>query len=737
MHKRLIFLLITVCIILNLQATPPDEGMWLPMFVERLNYTDMKKKGLKLTPEEIYSINSSSLKDAIVMLDGGSCTAEIVSPQGLLFTNHHCAYEALQSHSTVELNHLDNGFWAQNMGEELPNAGMTASLLVRMEDVTEQVLKEVNDDMSIAERKEVINKVSGKINTKASENGRYQAQTKGFFAGNEYYLFVYETFRDVRLVGAPPESIGKFGGDTDNWMWPRHTGDFALLRIYTAPDGSPADYSEKNIPLKPRHHLPVSVDGVKRGDFAMVLGFPGSTNRYKSSWGIEETVETNNPLIIKVRDKRLALMREDMNADPAVRLQYASKYAVISNYWKYFQGQNRGVERLDVKERKAALETQFANWVAADPMRKTKYEKALELLENGYAVRAATNPYYWHINESLMGSEILEYAYGAVGLRAAMRDPENNKGLIEELVTDFQHGLDEYFENYHAPTDQKVTTALLELFAEDVKGSELMPELFEEVMSSDGNFKKLVDNIFEKSIFSSKERMQAFLSNPQAEVILDDPVFPVINGVFRTYFQKVQPQRAGATDQINHGYRLFIAGLREMQPTKSFYPDANSTMRLTYGQVLDYFPEDAKLFSYYSTAQGIIQKEDPDNPEFVVPSRLRTLIQNKDYGQYAKNGRLRVTFITNNDITGGNSGSPVINGRGELIGIAFDGNWEAMSGGLAFEPDLQRCINVDIRYVLFIIDKYANAGHLINEMTIVDRSDKKTKEFEEVILRKY
>jgi len=723
----------------SLKALPPDEGMWLPMFIQRLNYADMKKKGLKLKPEEIYSINHSSLKDAIVMLSGGMCTAEVVSPQGLLLTNHHCAYDAIQSHSSLSADYLTNGFWAKTLADELPNEGMTASFLVRMEDVTKQVLADISPDMSEDERNQKINQLKGDIEAKASEEGRFEAVVKPFFEGNEYYLFVYETFRDVRLVGAPPEAIGKFGGDTDNWMWPRHTGDFAMLRVYTAPDGSPADYAKENVPLKPRHHLPVSLDGLKRGDFTMVMGYPGSTNRYMTSFGIEEQISVINPLRIRVRTKRLDLMREDMQADPAIRLKYASKYATVSNYWKYFQGQNQGVERLDVLERKRQLENRFTNWVNADPARKKKYGQALDLLQQGYEQRTGTNVFYYHLQESFFGSEIVNYAYGFSALRAALRAPEPDPAHVEEEAAALREDLQEYFENYEVETDKKISAALFEMFASEVE-DEMKPDIFEEVENSyGGDFTRFVDDLFGQSMFASEEKVRAFLDDPigQKESLLNDPVFDAIVSVLQTYFRQVMPIRQEAGKLINRGNRLFVAGLREMMPEHKFYPDANSSMRLTYGQVLDYFPADAKLYSYYTTASGILEKEDPDNPEFVVPARLKSLIEARDFGRYAYNGRLRVGFITNNDITGGNSGSPVINGKGQLVGIAFDGNWEAMSGDLAFEPRLQRCINVDIRYVLFVIDKYGGAGHLIDEMTLIDGRDRPAKEFEKVMLEKY
>lgn len=737
MWNYLLSVALLLCAFRPVLATPPDEGMWLPMFLDRLDYKDMRKKGLRLKPEEIYSINESSLKDAIVMLSGGSCTAEMISPQGLMLTNHHCAYSAIQSHSSVSQDYLTNGFWAANQQEELHNEGMTASFLVRMEDVTQQVLADLPEGASEEERNTHTSQKMGSIAAEANEEGRYEAVVKPFFDGNEFYLFVYETFRDVRLVGAPPESIGKYGGDTDNWMWPRHTGDFAVLRVYTAPDGSPADYASNNVPLRPKHHLPISLDGVKEGDFAMVMGYPGSTNRYMSSYGVEELVSELNPLRIKIRTRRLELMKQDMEADPKVRLMYASKYAQVSNYWKYFQGQIQGIDRLDVIESKEEEEQAFQNWVSLSAERKQIYGDALKMIQEGIASRAPTNAFYQHLNESLFGTEIVPYAYGFMSLRAALRAEEPDPALVEEEVAALKEGAEDYFDDYHAPTDQKITAALLGMFANDMEKA-MMPGVFQEVMAGyNGDFDRYVADMFEQSIFSSKDRVMNFLADPSAEALEGDPVFELVFSVLGTYFQQVQPLRQAASTQLDHGQRLYVKGQMEMYPDKDFYPEANSTLRLTYGQILDYFPQDATLYSYYTTAQGILQKEDPDNPEFVVPDRLKTMIEQRTYGRYGQNGRLRVGFISNNDITGGNSGSPVINGRGQLIGIAFDGNWEAMSGDIAFEPDLQRCISVDIRYVLFVIDQFAKAGHLLDEMTIVDRRDPRTDEFEEAMQEKY
>ncbi|MDW7692326.1 S46 family peptidase [Flammeovirgaceae bacterium SG7u.111] len=737
MFKKLIVVTLLIVSGLASKATPPDEGMWLPMFVERLNYADMKKMGLKLSPEEIYSINNASLKDAIVMLGGGFCTAEVVSSQGLLLTNHHCAYDLIQNHSTVEKDYLKNGFWAKSLKEELPNEGLTASFLVRMEDVSGKILGELKPEMTEQERSQKIAEISKGLEEGAAEDGKYEVSVKPFFDGNEFYMFVYQTYTDVRLVGAPAESIGKFGGDTDNWMWPRHTGDFSMLRIYTGKDGNPKEYAEDNVPLKPKKHLPVSLDGVKKNDFTMVMGYPGSTDRYLTSYGVKLAIEQSNPKRVDIRGKKLELMKQDMDSDEKIRLQYASKYASVSNYWKYFIGQTKGLKRLDIYDKKKAQEEAFQNWVNADAARKEKYGKALIMLEEGYKMQAKTEMTWNHLNESVFGTEILPMAYEYSELAGALQQPDADKEAVDKMIADFRESAKKHFKDYNAPTDQKILTALLEMYEADVPADQL-PDVFE-VIKNDfgGDYAKYANKLFETSIFSSEEKLNKFLDEPNFETLMGDMAMEATTSFLRNYFSKIVPIKKESSALIDKGNRLYVAGLREMNPAKSYYPNANSTLRLTYGQVGDYFPEDAALYSYYTTADGILQKEDPNNPEFVVDPKLKKLIEAKDFGRYGYNGRLRVGFITNNDITGGNSGSPVINAKGELIGIAFDGNWEAMSGDIAFETELQRCINVDIRYVLFVIDKLNGAKHLVDEMTLVTSKPSKAKEFEEVMLEKY
>ncbi len=695
-----------------------DEGMWLPIFIERLNYVDMQKMGLQLTPEEIYSINNSSLKDAIAIF-GRGCTSEIISDQGLLLTNHHCGYGRIQAHSSLEHDYLTDGFWAENFEDELSNPGLTVSFLVKIEDVTERVLAEVSDDMTEEERTEAIHNVSKGIVKEAKGDTDYNCSVKSFFEGNEFYLFVYEVYSDVRLVGAPPSSIGKFGADTDNWMWPRHTGDFSLFRVYTDKDGKPADYSEDNIPMKPRHHLPVSLAGVKKDDFSMILGYPGGTDRYMTSYGIKMLLDTFSPAFIDIRDRKLNVMMEDMQSDPEIRIKYATKYARLANYWKYYIGQSKGLKKLKVFEKKQKVEQEFTSWVNADQSRKDKYGDALNYIAEAYKKLDGYQVANIYQREAITrGSEILGMADRFTVLRDSL-EADAELENIDKVKERIKGRLDNYFKDYNAPTDKNLLAAVLEMYAENVPENQ-QPEYFNKVASKYKNdFSSYAEDVFSKSIFVNRESIDALLENPSAKAIEKDPAFKMVTAFNEFYEPNIEAPIKEANKMLDKGNRLFIAGLREMFPDKNFYPDANFTMRLTYGTVQDYYPEDAVHFDYYTTLKGVMEKEDPNNWEFVVPEKLKELYQNKDYGRYGEGDVMKLCFLTDHDITGGNSGSPVINGNGELIGLAFDGNWEAMSGDIAFEPALQRTINVDIRYVLFIIDKFAGAKRLVDEMTIV------------------
>ena len=694
-----------------------DEGMWLPLFIERLNYVDMQKMGLQLTPEEIYSVNHSSLKDAIIIF-GGGCTGEIVSPEGLIFTNHHCGYGQIQSHSTLEHDYLTDGFWAMNKNEELPNDGLTARFLVRIEDVTDQVLSQLNDNMTEQQRNDKVREVSKSISDKALDGTGYDGYVRGFFGGNEFYLFVYETYRDVRLVGAPPSSIGKYGADTDNWMWPRHTGDFSIFRVYAGRDGKPADYAQENVPMKSKYYLPVSIKGVERGDFAMIMGYPGGTERYLSSWGVQLAEDESNMTVVDIRAIKLEIMRQFMDADPAVRIDYASKYAGTSNYWKYFIGQTRGLKRLKVYDKKLQEEAAFDQWVNADAARQAKYGDALQLREQGVEAKGTVNLTQIYLNEAISrGSEILMFSRRFKPLADLLEAKDKDQQAIDKEIAQLRERTATYFDNYSQPLDRALLSAMLQTYYQNVP-KQYQPEMLAKVYDPNRGFDLYADKIFNKTIFASRESVDALLDKPSAKKILNDAASELMSA-FMKIMPSVRDVLNAADEKQARGERLYIAGLRQMYPDRTFYPDANFTMRLTYGQVLDYYPADAVHYDYYTTLSGVMQKEDPSTWEFTVPEKLKQLYQNKDYGRYGKNGEMVVNFLTTNDITGGNSGSPVMNGKGELIGLAFDGNWEAMSGDIVFEPDLQRTICVDIRYVLFIIDKFAGAKNIIDELNII------------------
>ena len=716
--KKILFSLFIVLMTFQAIAKQPDEGMWLPMFVQRLNYVDMQKEGLHLTADELYSINHSCIKDAIVSL-GGFCTAEVVSPEGLLLTNHHCGFESIQQHSTVEKDYLTNGFWAMNRNEELPNEGLYASFLIRMDDVTKKVLANVKPGMSESDRSTEIRKVTTQLKKDASEDGKYTVEVKSFYSGNEYYMFVYQIFEDIRLVGAPPSAIGKFGGDTDNWMWPRHTGDFSMFRIYAKADGSPSKYAKDNVPLKAKYHLPISLKGVKKDDFTMIWGYPGSTERYMTSYGISETLNEINPVIIKLLGSSLDIMKEVMDIDPKVKIQYASNYAGLSNFWKNKIGESRGLKRLNVSDKKKNLEEQFQSWVTADTARRRIYGSVIPEFARIYKERTEQQmgKFEWYLNLSMYASKTLSIAMKNLSIENTVKS-KMDKAKKAEAFKDIESSLDKTYKDYNPLIEERLIASLLESFVKDIP-EQNQPEYFKAISKEyKGDFKAYAKELFKTSIFATEDNFRKFLKKPTEKKLKKDMSLALVKAYMAIAVQSSMNAGALKTAE-NKANRLFIAGLREMMPDKKFYHDANSTLRVTYGQVEDYFPADAIHYDYVTTLDGVMEKEDPNNEEFIVPAKLKELWQKKDYGRYAdKSGKLVTCFLSNNDITGGNSGSPIINGNGELIGLAFDGNWEAMSGDIAFEPELQRTINVDIRFVLFIIDKYAGATQLIDEMTI-------------------
>lgn len=724
--KKLLSFFLAIALALPAVA---NEGMWLPLLLGR-NYADMKANGLQLTPEQIYDVNNGSLKDAIVSF-GGFCTGEIISSQGLILTNHHCGYGQIQSHSSTENDYLTDGFWAYSMEDELPNEGLFVRFLVRMEDVTNKVLPELNDDMSEADRNKAIAEIGKKLADEAIEGTHYDANVRTFFHGNEFYLFVYETFNDVRLVGTPPEAVGKFGGDTDNWMWPRHTGDFSMFRVYSGPDGKPAEYSTENIPLKPKHHLPVSLDGVVDGDFTMVMGYPGSTDRYLSSYGVKQAVDLYGPAVVRVRDLKLDVMKKYMSADAATRIQYASKYARVSNYWKYYIGQTAQLQSNGVFDKKKAIEDEFQAWVNQNADRKAKYGEVLTMFDEAYkATDAGVTAGVYAREAGISGPEIalqgLRFnrtmqAYFAAAEKAEEAEGEEKEAMqkrMDAVIDALKSSADEFYKDYNVALDEEMTAKLMALYAQDIAVNQ-QPEILKEITDKyKGDYAKYASKTFSKSILRSKESLMEYLEKPKAKTLSKDPAIALGEGLYAAY--QASSDDEGNGDKLEKAYRLFTAGLREMNSDVNYAPDANSTMRLTYGTVGSYDGRDAVHYKHYTTAQGILEKMDNNDPEFVVPTKLEELIKRKDFGRFANaEGELPVCFIHNTDITGGNSGSPVINGKGHLIGTAFDGNWEAMSGDIYFEPEIQRTISVDIRYTLFIIEKYAGAHNLLREMTII------------------
>ncbi|HIS33881.1 MAG TPA: S46 family peptidase [Candidatus Avirikenella pullistercoris] len=679
-----------------------EEGMWLPSLIGQTKLKDMQAKGLKLTAEDLYSINQASLKDAIVTL--GGCTGEMISGEGLFITNHHCGYGNIQSHSTVEHDYLTNGFWAANKQEELPNPGYTASFLVKMEDVTEDVLKGVKPDMDEAKKDEVIAKNKESIIARATKNNGYNARIEALYYANQYFLFVFEKFEDVRLVAAPPSAIGKFGGDTDNWMWPRHTGDFCLFRIYADKDNKPAKYSPDNVPYKPKKFFTISTKGVKEGDFTFIYGYPGRTSEYIVSDAVKYIAEEGNPHKIKLRTIRLDIMNRYQAKDPVVRIQYAAKNAGVANKWKKMQGEAKGIEKLGVVAEKQELENRFQEWAAGKP----EYENLLPQFRELYAEVRPLDFAFDYYTEGFNGIELMSFAANFASLDASLTK-EKAAALKERVKT--------FYKNYYQPIDQESAKALMAEFVKNVP-AEFQPAVLKE---NAGNLDNWIDGLFTETILLDSSKVYRILDGDPSEIagaMANDIAVQVNKSFVDFYKENVIGKRDVLNSRIEKLYTAYMKGLMEMQPDHVFYPDANSTLRIAYGKVDGFNPSDAVRYKCYSTLEGIMEKDNPEIYDYNVPQRLRDLYEAKDYGRWEVNGTVPVAFIATNHTTGGNSGSPVINGNGELIGVNFDRCWESTMSDIKYDSDLCRNIAVDIRYVLFLIDKYAGANYLIEEMKL-------------------
>ncbi|MBT3209844.1 MAG: S46 family peptidase [Bacteroidetes bacterium] len=712
----LIILIALFGIISHIRA---DEGMWIPILLEKYNYADMKAKGLKLSPEDIYSINQACLKDAIVIF-GRGCTGELISDKGLLITNHHCGYGQIQSHSSVENDYLTNGFWAMSPKEELINPGLTVTFLVRMEDVSEKVLKNVTAEMNETDRQKSISEAIEEISKQSTEGTNYKAEIKSFYYGNEYYLFVSEVYKDVRFVGAPPSAIGKFGGDTDNWMWPRHTGDFSLFRIYANKNNEPAEYSKDNVPYQPKKHFPISLKGVKKGDFTMVYGYPYTTTQFLTSFAVELKTKVNNPNRIEIRGNILDIMKTDMDESDKVRIQYSSKYAGVSNAWKKWIGENRGLRKLNAIDKKQELEKQFVDWANSNPARKEKYGSLISEYEKIYSEIEEYSQAIDYFHETAFRSELLLFAMRCNEIVKLKSNFSEERMKIE--VKKLKSYSKSMFKNYNQPTDKKLfSKVFLKMFSENVD-KKFQPDFFNKIEKKyKGNYSEFTEHLFAKSFMADELRVNKLLENiskSSLKKIEKDPVYKIYKSVVSAYLG-VNAKFTELNQKISEMNRIYVAGLREMQTSKTFYPDANATLRITYGKVDDYNPRDGVHYDYFTTLSGIIEKDNPDIYDYKVPQKLKELYAEKDYGQYAENGKIHVCFTASNHTTGGNSGSPVLNGNGELIGVNFDRNWEGTMSDIMYDPDQCRNITLDIRYALFIIDKFAGAKHLIEEMTIV------------------
>jgi hypothetical protein len=700
-----------------------DEGMWLPLLLGQQVYNDMVKRGLKLSKEQLYNINKPSIKDAIIIF-GGGCTGEIVSAEGLIFTNHHCGYDAITAASTVEHNYLQDGFYARTKADEIPS-GISVQFLLRIEDLTQMVVDSLKG-LTGADRTQRQARVLNNLNAKFSDASQFiEARISSLFKGNQFLLFVYQRYKDVRLVGAPPEAVGKFGGDTDNWEWPRHTGDFSVFRVYMSKDGKPADYSEENIPLKPRWFLPVSIKGFKDGDYTMIYGYPGSTNRYETSYGVKLKTDIDNPTLVKLRDVRLKYMFEEMKRDPAIKLQLASSYASIANYWKFYDGETKQLLKYDVFGQKKKAEEIFINWAKGKQGYSTIFEGWAKAYEDW-------RPYAKHrmyINEGIFGSPLMAFAASLQQIEIALVQQGKTASEIKKALDEAVKARAEFLKNENKASDEKIVADVTMMFYTDVDKQQHPIDFYRTQVEAWGKlddeqtYKKYARHVFEKTMIFDDAKWNAFIKNPDGNVLQDDPAYAHASAFLINYQSKYSAKYQQFTTRNNEYGRLYLKGIMEMDTVKAkmMYPDATFTMRVSFGNVKSYKPRDAVFYDYVCTMKGILQKYIPGDYEFDLPAKEIELAKKKDFGQYTDKLKkdLVVCFITTNDITGGNSGSPVIDANGNLLGLAFDGNYEALSHKIAFDKDLNRTICVDVRYILWCIDKLGGASNIINELKLV------------------
>ena len=719
MKKLLLSFIVLMSFSLQLRA---DEGMWIPMLLQN-NEQEMQEMGMNITVEDIYSINNSSMKDAVVLF-GGGCTGEIVSDQGLLLTNHHCGFDWIQHHSTVEHDYLTHGFWAMSFEEELPCPGLTAVMLKSMEDVTERVLEGVTNETSNEERTKIVNENIKKVKEEAEANTDYQVVIKPFYHGNKYYMIYNEVFKDVRMVGTPPSNIGKFGGDTDNWVWPRHTGDFSIFRIYVSPDGKAVEYSEDNVPYKPNYHFPISLKGAEKGDFTFVFGYPARTNEYLPAVAVHQEANVIYPVSVDLRGKILNIYNKHQEKDPKVRIQYASKHAHLGNGWKKWMGVTEGIANFKGIQKKKAFDKEFTEW-AYKSRQRGAYLNLISDFEKLYAeyepYRLATT----YLSETTLNIEILTFA--AEFNKLAQVTKETPQEDIDQMIASAKEASKDFFKDYYQPIDEEVAVAMLTEYITN-QPADFRPELLNTIVNKYDNVQAYVDELFAKTMFTSEEGVNKFLDEfkaSKAKKLAKDPALMAYNDVMDFYFNNIRTKTVDLNNQIADMQRVFMRGQMEYytdeNPDKRMYPDANFTLRVTYGKVGGFSPRDAVTYKHFTTLDGIMQKENPDIYDYVVTDRLRELYENKDYGRYAdKDGSMHVAFIAGNHTTGGNSGSPILNADGHLLGLNFDRTWEGTMSDLIYDPSICKNISVDIRYVLFIIDKYAGATRLVDEMTIVE-----------------